>query len=218
MLFSLSSTALSAENKSITTENYTEIINEKVKSENFFIKFIAKLIILGVKLRLISIDKLNEWYDPNTPEIENTPNDTPALPTPDEETAIDNILKLHPSQSLPYISNEIIITDIIITKEKYDGIRYISYYPQVQKYRYNIKIMGYAPNINLYNYSIEIQYLSSIKDGSELRYYPFKDMSESNIDSTLIVDENGHFELDCSQYNMFFDYDTYYISLIDYMW
>lgn len=135
MLFSLSSTALSAEDKSITTENYAEIINEKVKNENFFIKFIAKLIIIGVKLRLISISQLENWLYLSTPETNNTSNNDW-----DDGTK----LRLFPEQSLPftktitYYDNDVTIEDILITKERYNRMHQNIIY----NYKYNITISG----------------------------------------------------------------------------
>lgn len=218
LLFSLTSVALSAYDTIITHKNYAEIIDEKVKNENFFVKFIAKLVILGVKMRFISIDKLNEWYNLPSSETEPLPTVPPELPTLEEEPISDNVLKLHSSQSLPYTSNGITITDIKVTKEIFEGVREVDGITQVQKYKYNVQITGKAVNPDSCRYcSVELQFLSDSKDGSELRYYPLKEDSSRNIDSTIKIDENGNFEFECYQYNMFFDYSTYHISRIEYM-
>ena len=209
MLFSVTSMCYAADSIAITAENYTDYLEEKYDESNIFTKLIIRLIVIGLKFGLLDINILNDWFD-------DAPNNDEKLPPAQNDK---KELALHNSQTLPITFDNygLTIKDINITREFYSDIRNVDGYSQVQKYRYLVKIKGNINPVLCTGTSVEIQFFSSLNDGSELRYYPLKTQTAINIDSTLIIDEYGNFEYECYQYNMFFDYDTYHIAHIEYM-
>lgn len=144
MMFSMTSvsyaadTTVGTETSSTTTiDNYMDYLETKLEGENFFVQLIARLVIIGVMLGFIKIEDFEAWFD-------NTAPDTDTEVDNDEPTADDNNtntdwedgaeVKLHHSQSLPFISNGATITDIKVVKEHYNNYYSNSYY----LYKYTI--------------------------------------------------------------------------------
>ncbi len=150
-------------------------------------------------------------------------------------------LVLHESQTLPYAKtvdynifqwdeesgpNEIVgetevkITNIEITKERYDGVWETNNgamdTSNVQKYRYYIKVEGACDLLQEQNMRINlhVQYLASNNDAAEDRHYCLtKEEKGANLDNVSIkTDDRGFFSFECYQYNIFEDYDSFHIK------
>lgn len=150
MMFSITSvsyaadTASGAEATTTTIDNYMDYLEEKLEGENFFVKLIARLVIVGVMLGFIKIEDFDAWFDNTAPD---TDNDVEGdKPTQDDSTNADwedgTELKLHHAQSLPYTENGVTITNIKITKEHCDELSGNI----ICKYKYNLIIEGIAPD------------------------------------------------------------------------
>ena len=233
MMFSMTSVSYAADTASgpeattTTIDNYMDYLEEKLEGENFFVKLIARLVIVGVMLGFIKIEDFDAWFDNTAPD---TDNDVEGdKPTQDDSANADwedgTELKLHPSQSLPYTENGVTITDIKITKEHCDELRE-NYYgrPVVQKYRYKITVKGIVENyteqvtdgnISSSYYELGIQFYSSINSAKEdNRCYTLKNETDPNIDSKLVYNDDGSFEYECYQYHIFEDFDSFYIAYL----
>jgi hypothetical protein len=113
-------------------------------------------------------------------------------------------------QILPLSENGITINSITIKKEHYDG----EWKNRIQKYKYTIEIQGTIQEKKGYQ-EIDIQYLTPNDTSSETRYYTFKTTEENNIASTYLEDENGNFTLTVDQYNIFCDYESFFVFEMD---
>lgn len=119
MMFSMTTIAYAkdADTQGQTTSSYMDYLEEKAENGNFFIRFIVKLVIVGVKLGWIKAEDLKGWFENDEPQNDDSPGDVTVPPLVDEEQEGIVELKLHHSQSLPYTSNGITITNVKVLRE-----------------------------------------------------------------------------------------------------
>lgn len=218
-----SSVVATNENSVSKIDNYMDYLEAKLddRNTNFFVKIIVKLVIIGVMLGIINVKDFDEWFENTAPDTDtdNSGSNPPTDSSTDKDWEDGTELKLYRGQSLPYTKGRVTITEIKITKEHYNGY-WVNYAGRevAQKYRYTITIKGNMPvPIEKYHSTIFLQYFSDDNPAGEDRYYPLRNhnQTEYNIDATLTVDEKGNFVYVAYQYNVFEDYDSYYIDDID---
>lgn len=180
MMFSMTSVSyatdgvISTESSVTTIDNYMDYLETKLEDENFFIRLIARLVIIGVMLGFIKVEDFEDWFENTSPE---TDSDTSS---PDWEDGTE--VMLHQDQSLPYTKRGVTITDIKITKEHYDGI---SESGGIVTCKYNIEIYGSCPNYDDKK-SLFVQLLL------EKAHYSF---TLSNTEHDFKIYDNGTFVL-----------------------
>ena len=107
---------------------------------------------------------------------------------------------------VPYKVGNITVKGISVKKYHYTG----KWYGTQQKYKYVITIKGsYTGSLDSWS-SLTLQFTRSDGASTEGRYYPFRTQKESNINSKL-TKSGKNFTLTVTQYNMWCDYDEFFI-------
>lgn len=224
-------TDASTASPTLTFSNYRDYLEPILEGENFFVQLIARLVIIGVLLGIVDEDYFNRLFDDTTPDNNtstdtdtgadsdtgaDTDNNTPDIN--DDNTSTDwedgTELMLHPSQSLPIADPDGTITSLKVTKEHYDGLWENNYgRPVPQMYRYKIEIEGTVTDTFDGGY-LELQYYSTTNLKLEdTRWYNINDYKYSNIDCKVTYNSDTKtFYCVCYQYNMFEDFDSFYIA------
>ena len=200
MMFSMTSvsyatdTATGAETSVNTIDNYMDYLEEKLEGENFFVKLIARLVIIGVMLGFIKIEDFEAWFDNTAPDTD-TDTDTDIdidKPTVDDSNTNTDWedgteLTLHHAQSLPYTQAGVTINSIKITKEHCDELNSDNV---ICKYKYNITIEGNAPNYN--DTTIMAIYICF---ENQHGFVPGFYSSGSHLTGDFSIDENKNFTM-----------------------
>lgn len=189
MMFSMTSvsyatdSAVSTQSSVMTIDNYMDYLETKLEGENFFIRLIARLVIIGVMLGFIKVEDFEDWFENTSPK---TDNDSMSSDWEDGAEVM-----LHQAQSLPYTEYGVTITNIKITKEHYDGI---SEYAGIVTCKYDIEIYGSCPDYD----NEKNLYISLILENA---HYGF---GLSNYEHDFEIYDDGTFILTgthCSSYD-----------------
>ena len=217
MLFPMTSVSFAAEATGntassviITTDDYLDHLESKLESENFFIRIISRLVIIGIVLGFIDVQDLEDWFNITVPD--NGSNNDDDTTEGDKNTNAGwedgTEVTLHPEQSFPYTKKDITVTDIKITKEHCDSISSSG----IATCKYNIEIQGNCPGYVDAPWS-QLLYVV-IRFENDPTEYKF---SYDDSDSGFTYKGQGNFEFKCTRYssydsNRFMIANAYYLN------
>ena len=235
MMFSMSSATYAVDNtvakqiSSVTVDegksassidNYIDYLEAKLNDNNtnFFVRIIVRLVIIGVMLGIIKPKDFDEWFENNVPDAD-TDKGSDNTTEEDNNTSTNwedgTELKLYTGRSFPYTQDGITIKNMKVTKEHYNGYRVNPYGREIaQKYRYAINMEG-SIQIDKINclYYLDFELFSDSKPAGGGHDFCVETRNSCDIDSTFTIDDNGNFVFVAYQYNIFEDYDSYFIGL-----